>query len=271
MCPHSCFLFPDTWTVRTWAAPPSGWEWHWAPLWSPSWASPSTEPLPDWNDLPPAELHFSTTLPSLLKRPNLPAPVLQGSRETFLTPPPRAPPTINFILLSESLDCRIPKKSGNQAITLTLQRPAFSALFSSARLSGKHKEPFTSKQVLLSEGSDAGTLLIISYVSLLRFFTHAVFHKSNLEQCQMAEAGEPKGSMRIVFPRLAGCLSLHRPLEHLAELLFKRGTAVVRRLELICQITNDVAVITQLPSVAREFNVLLLLAEKPCKPLRCAW
>lgn len=185
--------------------------------------------------------------------------------------PTRAPPTINFILLPESLDCRIPKKSGNQAITLTLQRPAFSALFSSARPSGKHKEPFKSKQVLLSEGSDAGTLLIISYVSLLRFFTHAVFHKSNLEQCQMAEAGEPKGSMRMVFPRLAVCLSLHLPLEHLAELLFKRGTAVVRRLELICQITNDVAVITQLPSVAREFNVLLLLAVKPWKPLRCAW
>lgn len=38
-----------------------------------------------------------------------------------------------------------------------------------ARPSGKPKEPLVSRQVLLSEGTGAGTLLIITDVSLLRF------------------------------------------------------------------------------------------------------
>lgn len=143
MRPHSCSLLADTWTARIWAAPPSGWEWRWAPLWSQSWASPSTEPLPDWNDLLPAELHRSTTLPSLLKK-------TKTWQHQLSKAPGNLPhtTTINFMPLSGALDCRIWKESGKRPIALTLLCPAFSALLCSARPSRKCKEPLVSKQVL---------------------------------------------------------------------------------------------------------------------------
>lgn len=61
--------------------------------------------------LPPRFLHCRKTKP--------PTPVLQGSRETSLnlSHPPHPTPTRNFVLLSESWVCGIPKKSGNQAVT----------------------------------------------------------------------------------------------------------------------------------------------------------
>lgn len=133
-------------------------------------------------------------------------------------PDPAPPPTINSILLSESRDCGIPKKSGNQAIALTLQRPQLFLPYSPllGRV-GSPKGRSRPQQVLSSEGCDAGTLLIIISASLLRFlfYTDAVLHESNLEQCQMAGAGEPKGSTRIISRRLAGRLSLPLLLGHL--------------------------------------------------------
>lgn len=72
----------------------------------------------------------------------------------------------------------------------------------------------------------------------MRFYTHAVFHKPNVEKCQIDWTEEPKGAACESFLTANTLIGCHRTSceKVLLICLFEQETAATTGLEQICQI-----------------------------------